>query len=166
MDQFDKAFTMILAGWLAYEIFVSVKLFGMWSKEKEKAISINLYHIVYLLIMAVLVTLSFANGHLPTASFVLFLLCSVLCVPSLMRVFTPDKLIVANPRSGWNIPAKNVSYEYTQGKLIKETLVLHYKDDDRTDKFNLGVQNQKLITILNDNYKKHGCSNPLLKEDK
>lgn len=166
MDSFDKAFTMILAGWIAYEIFVNVKLCGMWSKEKDKAFTLNLFHIVYLLIMTAAMTISFILDQIPTVTFVLFIIGTVLCIPSLVGVFTPEKMILGSPRSNWGIRAGDISFEYTQGKLIKETLVLHFKNDERPTKYNIGVTNPKLVTILNDNYKKHGYSNPLLKEDK
>lgn len=166
MDSFDKAFTMILAGWLAYEIFVTVKLCSLWSKEKDKAFTLNLLHIVYILIMSAAMTVSFILGHVPTVTFVLFIIGTVMSIPSLLGVFTPEKMILGNPRSNWGIKAKDISFEYTQGKVIKETLVLHVKGDDRPTKYNIGIMNPKLVTMLNDNYNKHGYSNPLLKEDK
>ena len=61
-------------------------------------------------------------------------------------------------------PAEKISYEYAQGGLFKETLLIYRNGSEVPIKLHFGIKNPKLITILNDNYVKHGYENPLLKE--
>ena len=162
MDSMDKLMTGLLVMSTGYEVFQDVGLLLSWKKAEQKAVALDIMSIAFLAVMTVGVTVSFILGSVPLPMFTAYLAAAVFVLPHLLTVFTPKGIMSPIFKSGGVLPAKDYSYEYVQGKVIKEKLVIHKKGDDRPRALQIGIRKPELVTMLNDNYKKHGVKNPLV----
>ena len=156
--------TLLSAGCAVFETVIDIRLFFFLKKYKEKTITYSLFNVLFLVLMTLSVSLSFSGGHLPVILYVMLLVCEVLVIPMLTTVVTPQGIAVAGFKSITIEPADKYSYEYKQGKVIKETLYIFDKDHERPNALHFGIKNPKLVSMLNDNYNKHDYENPMLKE--
>lgn len=163
MDSLDKLLTTLLIMTAGYELFLDVGIFLSWKKNTDKkVVTADLMSIIFLLIMTVGVTASFIMNSTPLPMFIAYIAAAIFVLPHLLSIFTPKGLIAPVFKEGGILPAKEYSYEFVQGKVIKEKLVIHKKGSDRPKSLQIGIKKPELITMLNDNYKKYGVKNPLI----
>ena len=164
MSVIDIIMTALLAIGSALAIFLDVKLFLLVRKTKERAVTAELYELLWVLFLVIGVTASFIGGNFHVLLLVMFYLTALSFLPLSLTVFTPEGPLKVGLKSSGIDPAEKYSYEYEQGKVIKETLLVYREGMERPSRLIFGIKNPKLITMLNDNYAKHGYENPMLKE--
>ena len=162
MSVFDIVLTAALTLWLVYEIISVARMFMTIVKSSEKVFTWDLRSIVFIIAITVILVLIY-RGSLTN---MLFIACEVLFIPMTITVFTPQGVVSAmyRPKCDPVIPAQSISYEYRQGKVLKDTLMLYDKGKDSPARCIIaGIHDPKLITMLNENYNKYGFENPMFR---
>ncbi|EGC03875.1 hypothetical protein [Ruminococcus albus] len=161
MKTYEIVFTVVLAVMAVYYIIADVRLILVLKKagKKTMAFKSDCFGELFCLIFGV--TICFLHSNMILAS--IAALCTVVLLPMIPTYITSQGM----PRVGLKAfmePAEKISYEYAQGDLVKENLLIYRNGSEVPIKLHFGIKSPKLITILNDNYVKHGYENPLLKE--
>ena len=162
MSGLDIVTLIFLAGLATALIVTDIRVIKAWKSAKEKVTLTEIGDILRMVLFAAGVTCYYTLENLSLPVYVLSLIVTVLFFPCAFTIVTPEGIIVPEIKKDCLRPAGNYSYKYTQGKVIKETLNIYYKDS-RPLKLYLGIKSTKLITMLNNNYEKHGYENPMLK---
>ena len=162
MKTYEIVFTVVLAVMAVYYIIADVRLILVLKKagKKTMAFKSDCFGELFGLIFGV--TICFLHSNMILAS--IAALCTVVLLPLIPIYITPQGMPNVGLKDASFEPADSVSYEYAQGDLVKETLLIYRNGSEMPIKLHFGIKSPKLITILNDNYVKHGYENPLLKE--
>ena len=161
MKTYEIVFTVVMAVMAVYYIIADVRLILVLKKAGKKTMAFKSDCFGELVGLIFGVTICFLHSNMLLASTAA--LCTVVLLPMIPIYITPQGV----PRVGLKAfmePAEKISYEYAQGDLVKENLLIYRNGSEVPIKLHFGIKSPKLITILNDNYVKHGYENPLLKE--
>ena len=162
MSGLDIVTLIFLAGLATALIVTDIRVIKAWKSAKEKVTLTEIGDILSMVLFAAGVTCYYTLENLSLPVYVLSLIVTVLFFPCAFTIVTPEGIIVPEIKKDCLRPAADYSYDYSQGKVIKETLNIYYKDS-RPLKLYIGIKSTKLITMLNNNYEKHGYENPMLK---
>lgn len=163
MKTLDIILTVVI-GVMAVPLIVDdVRLILLIKKAEKKTVAVNIHQVLCLVFIASNYIYNYFNGRIPAPLFVVFCVAVAAMLPLIPTYITSQGV----PRVGLKVfiePAEKIGYEYAQGGRFKETLLIYRNGLEVPIKLHFGIRNPKLITILNDNYLKHGYENPLLKE--
>lgn len=163
MKTLEIVFAVVLWVMAVPMIVVDVRLILLIKKAEKKTVAVNIHQVLCFVFIVSNYTYNYFNGRIPAPLFVVFCVAVAAMLPLIPTYITSQGV----PRVGLKVfiePAEKISYEYAQGGLFKETLLIYRNGSEVPIKLHFGIKNPKLITILNDNYVKHGYENPLLKE--
>ena len=164
MKTLDIIITVVI-GVMAVSLIVDdVRMILLIKKAEKKAVVFSLYNILWEFFLLVGVTCSFIGGNISVTLYAAFCVFAFTMLPMIPTYITSQGVPKIGLKDAFFEPADSVSYEYAQGGLFKETLMIYRNGSEVPIKLHFGIKNPKLITILNDNYVKHGYENPLLKE--
>ena len=164
MKTLEIVFAVVLWVMAVPMIVVDVRLILLMKKTEKKAVVFSLYNILWEFFLLVGVTCSFIGGNISVTLYAAFCVFAFTMLPLIPIYITPQGMPKIGLKEASFEPADSVSYEYAQGGLFKETLMIYRNGSEVPIKLHFGINSPKLITILNDNYVKHGYENPLLKE--
>ncbi len=163
MKTLDIILTVVI-GVMAVSLIVDdVRLILLIKKAEKKTVAVNIHQVLCLVFIVSNYIYNYFNGRIPAPLFVVFCVAVAAMLPLIPTYITSQGV----PRVGLKVfiePAEKISYEYAQGGLFKETLLIYRNGSEVPIKLHFDIKSPKLITILNDNYVKHGYENPLLKE--
>ena len=164
MKTLDIIFTVVI-GVMAVSLIVDdVRMILLIKKAEKKAVVFSLYNILWEFFLLVGVTCSFIGGNISVTLYAAFCVFAFTMLPMIPTYITSQGVPKIGLKDASFEPADSVSYEYVQDGLFKETLLIYRNGSEVPIKLHFGIKSPKLITILNDNYVKHGYENPLLKE--
>ena len=164
MKTLEIVFAVVLWVMAVPMIVVDVRLILLMKKTEKKAVVFSLFSILPDFFLLVGVTCSFIGGNISVTLYAAFCVFAFTMLPMIPTYITPQGMPNVGLKDASFEPADSVSYEYVQDGLFKETLLIYRNGSEVPIKLHFGIKNPKLITILNDNYVKHGYENPLLKE--
>ena len=163
METLDIIITVVI-GVMAVSLIVDdVRLILLIKKAEKKTVAVNIHQVLCFVFIVSNYIYNYFNGRIPAPLFVVFCVAVAAMLPLIPTYITSQGV----PRVGLKAfiePAEKISYEYAQGGRFKETLMIYRNGSEVPIKLHFGIKSPKLITILNDNYVKHGYENPLLKE--
>ena len=164
MKTLEIVFAVVLWVMAVPMIVVDVRLILLMKKAEKKAVVFSLFSILPDFFLLAGVTCSFIGGNISVTLYAAFCVFAFTMLPMIPTYITPQGMPNVGLKDASFEPADSVSYEYAQGGRFKETLLIYRNGSEVPIKLHFGIKNPKLITILNDNYVKHGYENPLLKE--
>ncbi|ADU20692.1 hypothetical protein [Ruminococcus albus] len=162
MTDLDIVMLVCLAGAAAALLVIDIRLIKALRAAKDKVILPEIWDFVFMVLFAAGTSCCYAVDNMSPVVYVLALIVTVLYLPCAFTVVTPVGIIVPEIKKDCLRPAEKYSYDYTQCKVIKEVLNIYY-NNGRPFKLYIGIKSTKLITMLNDNYEKHGYENPMLR---
>ena len=164
MTDLDIVMLVCLAIVAAALIVTDIRVIKAWKAAKDKVTLTEIGDILCMILFAAGVTCCYSVDNMSLPVYVLSLIVTLLFLPCAFTIITPDGIIVPEIKKDCLRPAEKYSYEYSQGKVIKETLNIYY-NNGRPLKLYLGIKSTKLLTMLNNNYEKHGYENPMLRSE-
>ncbi|SFC56342.1 hypothetical protein [Ruminococcus albus] len=164
MNDLDIVMLVCLALVAAALIVTDIRVIKAWKAAKDKVTLTEIGDVLCMILFAAGVTCCYSVDNMSLPVYVLSLIVTLLFLPCAFTIITPDGIIVPEIKKDCLRPAADYSYDYFQGKVIKETLNIYY-NNGRPLKLYLGIKSTKLITMLNNNYEKHGYENPMLRSE-
>lgn len=162
MNSLDIVMLICLVGVAAALAVTDVRVIKAWKNSAEKVTLPEIWDILSMILFASGVSCCYAVGHMSLSVYVLSLAVTLLFIPCAFTMVTPAGVIVPEIKKDCLRPAADYSYEYSRGRIVKDALDLYYKDE-KSIRLYFGIKNTKLITMLNNNYEKHGYENPMLR---
>ncbi|WP_295156010.1 hypothetical protein [uncultured Ruminococcus sp.] len=166
MSTYNLVLTIAWSLWLVYEIISVARMVMTVRKCSVKVFTYDVSSIIFILMLIFVAFFSLAERGRNIITVVVMLLSILLYIPMATTVFTPQGVVAQmfKPNKDAFIPAQNISYEFRQGKLVKDMLFLYDKGRNTpARRLVIGIHDPKLITMLNENYNKYGFENPMFR---
>ena len=164
MNSLDIVMLVCLAIVAAALTVTDIRVIKAWKAAKDKVTLTEIGDILCMILFAAGMTCCYSVDNMSLPVYVLSLIVTLLFLPCAFTIITPEGIIVPEIKKDCLRPAADYSYDYSQGKVIKETLNIYY-NNGRPLKLYLGIKSTKLLTMLNNNYEKHGYENPMLRSE-